>query len=178
MKKFITVFGSSLPRYGDKDYEEAYKLGRLLAECGFGVCTGGYQGVMDAVSRGASEGGGEAIGVTVDKWGAARSKYLTKEIKCETLFERILKLVDLGDGYVILPGGTGTLLELAAVWEFMNKNLIGIKPAACHSRMWKEVIEIMERQIELEGRRTKLVQCFDTVEMISFYLNDKLKIDS
>lgn len=175
MSKIITVFGSSLPRDGDKDYEEAYKLGRLLAECGFDVCTGGYQGVMDAVSRGAREGGGEAIGVTVDKWGAARSKYLTKEIKCETLFERILKLVDLGDGYVILPGGTGTLLELAVVWEFMNKNLIGIKPAACHSRMWKEIIEIMERQIEREGRRNGLVRYSDNIEEICLYLNELIQ---
>ena len=175
MRKIITVFGSSLPKDGDKDYEEAYKLGRLLAECGFDVCTGGYQGVMDAVSRGASEGGGEAIGVTVDKWGTARSKYLTKEIKCETLFERILKLVDLGDGYVILPGGTGTLLELAVVWEFMNKNLIGIKPAACHSRMWKEIIEIMERQIEREGRRNGLVRYSDNIEEICLYLNELIQ---
>jgi len=49
MKKTITIFGSSLPRSGDIEYEDAYMLGKLLAEKGFNVCSGGYQGIMDAV---------------------------------------------------------------------------------------------------------------------------------
>jgi predicted Rossmann-fold nucleotide-binding protein len=45
---------------------------------------------------------------------------VTKEIVCDTLFERIDKLIEIGDGFVVLQGGTGTLLELAAVWEYFN----------------------------------------------------------
>ena len=85
MKKTITVFGSSRPVEGEEEFNTAYSLGKLLAQKGFNVCTGGYQGIMNAVSKGAIEAGAEAIGVTVDGWSAVPSKYLTKEIKCSNL---------------------------------------------------------------------------------------------
>ena len=176
MKKTITVFGSSIPKQNEQEYETAYKLGIELAKRGFNVCTGGYQGIMDAVSKGASENGAEAIGITVDLWGAIPSKYLTKVIECETLFERITKLVETGDGYVILQGGTGTLLELSVIWELMNKNLLTTKPVACYSKMWKNIVEVMEKQINKEGRKTGLIKPCDTVEEIVEYLDKQLKI--
>ena len=173
-KKIISIFGSSIPKQGDKEYETAYELGILLAKKGFDICTGGYQGIMDAISKGANENGAEAIGVTVDLWGAKPSKYLTKQIECKTLFERITKLVEFGDGYVILQGGTGTLLELSVVWEFMNKNLFAVKPTACHSKLWKDIVGIMEKQIEHEGRKNGLIKCFDSPEEIANYLEEIL----
>ena len=174
MKKTITIFGSSLPRSNDEEYQTAYKLGKLLAQKGFNVCTGGYRGIMDAVSKGSTEQEGESIGVTVDLWNVTPSKYLTKEIKCKTLFERITKLVELGDAYVILQGGTGTLLELSVVWELMNKNLIKIKPVICHSKMWSEIVDIMEEQIEHEGRKNGLIKCAESVDEIADYLDKVL----
>ena len=147
MKKTITVFGSSLPIEGEVEFETAYRLGSLLAQKGFNVCTGGYQGIMNAVSKGAYENQGEAIGIMVDFWNSTPSKYLTKKIECDTLFERIEKLISAGDAYVILQGGTGTLLELAAVWEFMKKDLSPLKPAACHSSVWSEITSTMDKQM-------------------------------
>ncbi len=61
-EKIITVFGSSRPREGEADYEEARALGRVLAQHGFAVCSGGYGGVMAGVSRGAEEAGGKTFG--------------------------------------------------------------------------------------------------------------------
>jgi len=127
MKKTITVFGSSQPDETDEQYKFAYELGLQLAEKGFNVCTGGFFGITEAVSKGAVEKGAEAIGITVDHWGGAANKFVTKEIKCNSLFERINKLIETGDGYVILQGGTGTLLELAAVWELSNKKYGSLK---------------------------------------------------
>lgn len=167
MNKTVTIFGSSLPKEGDAEFENAFLLGKLLAQSGLNVCTGGYRGIMHAVSKGAVENGGKAIGVTVDLWGSVPSEYLTEEIKCKTLFERISKLVEVGDAYVILRGGTGTLLELAVVWEFMNKNLLVKKPIICHSDMWKSFIEIMEAQIKHEGRETGIVKHFDSIQEIA-----------
>ena len=65
-ERIITVFGSSRPREHDQEYTEARELGRLLAERGFAVCSGGYGGVMEAVSRGAKDSGGKTYGVTAD----------------------------------------------------------------------------------------------------------------
>jgi uncharacterized protein (TIGR00730 family) len=175
MTKTITIFGSSLPKQNDEEYKTAYMLGCELAKNGYSVCTGGYQGIMDAASKGAVENGAEAIGITVDLWGAVPSKYLTREIKCTTLFERITKLVETGDGYVIMQGGTGTLLELAVVWELMNKNLSKTKPVACHSNMWNDIVKVMEKQIQKEGRKTGLIKPCDTVEQIVEYLVTQFK---
>ncbi len=170
MIKTITVFGSSKPVETEEQYKLAYELGSLLAQNGFDVCTGGFFGIMEAVSKGAVENGGEAIGVTVNNWGPDGNKYLTKEIKCTSLFERINKLVETGDGFVILQGGTGTLLELAAVWELSNKGLMDNKPIACHSSMWKEITSVMNEQMKLEGRDDDLVKSFNTIGEIVSYL--------
>jgi len=169
MEKIITVFGSSLPVEGDEQFIFAEELGKELAKNNFNVCTGGFGGIMNAVSKGAVLNGCKAIGVTVDLWNAKPSKYLTEEIKCKTLFERIEKLISLGDGYVVLQGGTGTLLELAVVWEFMNKNMLKEKPIVIHSPMWEEIVSVMEKQIVTEKRKTGLVKSFNTVdEIVSF----------
>jgi uncharacterized protein (TIGR00730 family) len=175
MKKTVTVFGSSKTVEGEDEFNTAYKLGKLLTENDFVICSGGYQGIMNAVSKGASENGSEAIGVIVNGWTAHPSKFLTKVVKCNSLFERILKLIELGDAYVILQGGTGTLLELAAVWELNNKNLIDHKPVVCHSSMWKRVIDIIDNQLQKENRETGLVKCFDDVMDIVNYLISELK---
>ncbi len=62
----VSVFGGSQPKEGDAAYTEAQELGRLLAERGHTVLTGGYIGTMEAVSRGANEAGGHVIGVTCE----------------------------------------------------------------------------------------------------------------
>ncbi len=174
MKKTITVFGSSKPVETDEQYKLAYELGALLAQNGFDVCTGGFFGIMEAISKGAVENGGEAIGVTVNNWGPDANKYLTKEIKCSSLFERINKLIETGDAFIVLQGGTGTLLELATVWELSNKGLMDNKPIACHSSMWGEIVSIMNTQMEYEGRNTHLVKSFKTTETIIDYLTNQL----
>jgi hypothetical protein len=174
MKKIITVFGSSKPINNEEQYLTAYKLGKQLAVNGFDICTGGFNGIMEAASKGAVEAGSEAIGVTVNLWNGRTNKYVTKEIVCDTLFERINKLIELGDGFVILQGGTGTLLELAAVWEYCNKGLLESKPIACHSKIWNVIVSEMNQQMKLEGRNFEMVKVFETIEEISEYFKVNL----
>ena len=174
MSRTVTIFGSSKPLPGEEEYETAYRLGKLFGESGFSVCTGGYQGMMDAVSKGASEFDVDVIGVTVDLFSAQPSKHLTKQIHCNSLFERIEKLIELGDAYIILRGGTGTLVELTIAWELMNKNLIEHKPIACHGEMWQRIIQPMEERIEYEKRETGLVQCFDSIEECFSFIESRI----
>ncbi|HEY6438116.1 MAG TPA: LOG family protein [Ignavibacteriaceae bacterium] len=174
MKKIVTIFGSSKPVANEAQYFTAYNLGKQLALNGFDVCTGGFNGIMEAASKGAVECGAEAIGVTVNLWSSRLNQYVTKEITCKTLFERIDKLIELGDGFVILQGGTGTLLELAAVWEYFNKGLIDQKPIACHSKIWKTIVSEMNEQMKLEGRNFEMVKTFDSTEEIVNYLKVRL----
>jgi uncharacterized protein (TIGR00730 family) len=174
MKKIITVFGSSKPINNEEQYLTAYNLSKQLALSGFDICTGGFNGIMEAASKGAVEGGAEAIGVTVNLWSGRTNKYLTKEIVCDTLFQRIDKLIELGDGFVVLQGGTGTLLELAAVWEYFNKDLLDSRPIACHSKIWKTIVSEMNEQMKLEGRNFDIVKAFDSTEEIMDFLKANL----
>src|SRR5215467_2151660 len=92
----VTVFGSSRPRAGDADYEEARALGYALAKHGFAVCSGGYGGAMEAVSRGAKEAGGKTYGVTAEFFKAARlNPWVDVEVRKQTWEERLFELIRL-----------------------------------------------------------------------------------
>src|ERR1700726_4572962 len=115
----ITVFGSSRPRPGESDYEEARILGGELARRGFQVCSGGYAGVMEAVSRGAKQAGGRTIGITAKSFSSRANEWIDKEVRVANWRDRLFELVKRGHGYVACRGGTGTLAELAVVWEML-----------------------------------------------------------
>lgn len=175
MSNIITVFGSSKPLENEEEYQTAYHLGKELGERGFSVCSGGYRGIMDAVSRGAVEKGQEAIGITVETFKVRKSSYLTKEIECRNLLDRLGKLIELGDAYIVLRGGTGTLVELSLVWEMINKHAIPVKPVACHGEMWSGLVETMEKRIEYEKRETGIVKSFSDIDECINFITGKLE---
>jgi uncharacterized protein (TIGR00725 family) len=149
-KEFIvTVFGSSRPREGEADYEEACVLGRALAKHGFSVCSGGYGGVMEAVSRGAKESGGKTYGVTADFFTNAKlNPWIDLEVRMKTWEERLFELIRCADAFVACKGGTGTLVELAVVWEMLNKSVMTGKPFAVLGDFWTPVLSRV-REVEL-----------------------------
>lgn len=139
-KSIVTVFGSSRPLGGSAAYEDARRLGRLLAEAGFAVCSGGYGGVMEAVSRGAREAGGHTLGVTAEFFNSHANRWVVEEIRVRAWQERLFKLIELGEGYVAMPGGTGTLVELAVVWEMLNKGVLPRKPFVAVGDFWGDIL--------------------------------------
>ena len=91
--RIISVFGSSRPREGETDYEEARALGRALAERGFAVCTGGYGGVMEAASRGAKEAGGRTLAITATFFRSKANAWVDEARSTGTWQERLFELV-------------------------------------------------------------------------------------
>jgi hypothetical protein len=145
----VTVFGSSRPHEGDADYEEARVLGRALAKHGFAVCSGGYAGVMEAVSRGAKEAGAKTYGVTADFFKTAKlNRWIDVEVRKQTWEERLFELIRMAHGFVACKGGTGTLVELAVVWEMLNKSVMNRKPFAVLGHFWEPILDRV-RQVEL-----------------------------
>ena len=140
-KKIITVFGSSRPEEGHLDYAEALALGRDLAAAGFAVCTGGYGGVMEAVSRGAGEAGGRVLAVTSTFFRSRANRWVQEETRVDTWQDRLFELVRLGDGFVACKGGTGTLVELAVVWEMLNKKAMEARPFVVLGDFWQPILE-------------------------------------
>src|SRR5256885_7738285 len=144
----VTVFGSSRPRESDADYEEARVLGRALAKHGFSVCSGGYGGVMEAVSRGAKEAGGKTYGVTAEFFKPNANAWIDVEVRMKTWQERLFELIRLGDGFVACKGGTGTLVELAGVWGMVNKTGVEGEPPLVLGDFWGPVLDRV-REVEV-----------------------------
>jgi uncharacterized protein (TIGR00725 family) len=151
-ERIITIFGSSRPRADEAEYDEARSLGKALAKNGFAICTGGYGGVMEAASRGAKEAGGKTYGVTAEFFrGAKANAWVDVEVRMQTWEQRLFELVKLGDGFAACKGGTGTLVELAVVWEMRNKSVMAGKPIVALGNFWAPVLERV-REVELGAR--------------------------
>ena len=141
----ISVFGSSQSREGDTAYTEAIGLGRLLAERGHTVLTGGYIGTMEAVSRGAKEAGGHVIGVTcedIETWRKVKANaWVMEEIKKKTLEERLHALIHESDAALALPGGPGTLTEISLMWNLMIVESLHRRPLILIGDGWQSVFD-------------------------------------
>jgi uncharacterized protein (TIGR00730 family) len=109
----VSIFGSARVREGHRAYDEARDVGRRFAEAGFAVVTGGGPGVMEAANRGAREGGGLSVGFNIElphEQGA--NPYLDIELTFNHFYARKTMFVKAAEGFVIFPGGFGTLDEL------------------------------------------------------------------
>lgn len=142
----ITVFGGSLPIRGEPAYDDAFELGRLLGTAGYSVLTGGYIGTMEAVSRGAAEAGGHVIGVTCDEIEAWRpvkpNQWVQEERRYPSLRERLSGLIDGCDAAIALPGGVGTLAEIAMLWAQMQVFSIQPRPLILVGNGWQATMEM------------------------------------
>jgi uncharacterized protein (TIGR00730 family) len=116
----VGVYGSARLTEGHEHYRYALAVGRALAAEGFTVATGGYAGVMEAVSRGAQEAGGYVIGYTVTAWdGLPPNRYVTEQRDSADLFDRLRRFAEV-DLLIALDGGLGTLAEVAVSWNLLQ----------------------------------------------------------
>jgi uncharacterized protein (TIGR00730 family) len=109
----VSLFGSARVHEGDPAYEEAREVGRRFAEAGFAVVTGGGPGAMEAANRGAKEGGGLSVGFNIElPHEQYENPYLDIEMTFHHFYARKTMFVKAAEGFVIFPGGFGTLDEL------------------------------------------------------------------
>ncbi len=149
MKKLVAVFGPGNVDPSDTLYREAERLGALLASAGFAVVTGGYDGVMEAASKGAREAGGQAIGVTAEVYyarGREANRYLTREVRLKSATDRLMELLDLSDAIIAIGNSTGTLAEIAMAWDFLTKGFLPKKPIMLIGSSWKGFIDYLQNE--------------------------------
>jgi hypothetical protein len=163
----IAVIGASQTQPEDTDYRDGVRLGRLLAEAGWAVATGGYGGLMEAVSSGAAERGGRVIGVTAPAVFPGRSGanvHVKEERPATTINERIQDLLTISDGVVALPGSLGTLTELLVAWNlayvapFSGRHP---QPIVAVGQTWAELVPLLTERLATNG---DLVECVATVD--------------
>lgn len=154
---------------GEEAYNDAERLGRLLGEAGYSVATGGYSGVMEAVSSGARSAGADVIGITAPPVFPLRSGvngYVTKEIPANSMSERIHRLIDLPDAYVVLGGSIGTLTELMVAWNtaFVTRfSDSHPKPIVAVGPPWQELVPHLAGALRTDLSYVSLVAGIDDV---------------
>lgn len=169
----VTVFGSGKCLPDSLEYESAEKIGSLLAEAGFDIATGGYKGVMEAVCKGAKDKV-RRIAVTTSVYPNKKpNDFISEHIIKDTYLERLAELVNMADAFIVLGGGTGTLLELSTVWALKERNLLGNKPLVCVGDQWNEVIQTMSFYSETVQDHTQYVfHVDDEKDAINHIINE------
>ncbi|MBN1305937.1 MAG: LOG family protein [Anaerolineales bacterium] len=141
----VTVFGSASPKPTHPVYEQALTLGQLLARNGHTVLTGGYMGTMEAVSRGAGEAGGHVIGVTcsqIETWRPIKANpWVKEEWQKDSLKERLFTLIESCEAAMALPGGPGTLAEIATTWNLLIIGALPTRPLILIGDGWQAVFD-------------------------------------
>jgi len=143
----VSVFGSSSVKENDPVYDLAREAGRLLAEAGFAVITGGGPGVMEAANRGASEAHGKSVGVCIElPKEQAANPYTNIRVSFRYFFVRKVMFVKYAVAYVILPGGFGTMDELFEALTLIQTQRIKPFPVILLGKdYWKDLISWMRK---------------------------------
>jgi len=175
----VSVFGSSQAREGRPKYEEARALGRMLAERGYNIRCGGYGGTMEAVSRGASEAGGGATGITVKTFDPLpANQWVQEEMKASDLFQRLQELILPAQGYIVLKGGLGTLTELMLTWTLLQVRTVWNRPLILVGGHWEPLLEALSREMEIAPRDLRHLCLVSSVEEAAEELEGALREDA
>ncbi len=155
LRKEVTFFGSARVPEGSHWYEEARQLGRLLAENGYTVITGGGPGIMEAGNRGAYEGGGNSIGLDIElPTEQRRNAYVKKGIGFHYFFTRKVMLSASAQAYVFFPGGYGTLDEFFEIITLIQTKKMEVVPVVCLGYDFWQPLNEWIKQVMLAEHKT------------------------
>jgi uncharacterized protein (TIGR00730 family) len=145
----VSVFGSARVREDDPAYTAAQETGRLLAEAGFAVVTGGGPGVMEAANRGAREAGGVSVGFNIElPHEQHENPYLDINLTFRHFYARKTMFVKAAEGFVIFPGGFGTLDELfEALTLIQTGKVLHFPVVLFDSGYWQPLLDWIEGQL-------------------------------
>ncbi len=174
MKKIkqISYFGFADAPPTDPLYKEAYECSKYLTSKGFIAINGGGPGLMRAVSEGAKAAGGKVIGVTfypqdiTNFEGKDPKNPIDQEVKTANYLERTLKLLELGDVYVIFRGGTGTISEFGMAWGLARLYFGRHKPLILYGEFWNRIMISFKKNMRLRQDDLKVYKVADTPEEV------------
>jgi len=167
----VTVFGSARLRPGDRYYEEAVTLGKMFADAGFNVITGGSNGIMEAANKGAFESGkAESIGLNITLPHEQKgNNYTTKSMEFEYFFARKVMLVKYSSAYIVFPGGFGTFDEMfESLTLIQTQKIFPISVILVGKEFWEPLIEFLRlsplRYKMIEAKDLELFEVVDNLE--------------
>lgn len=142
----VTIFGSARIQPNTFAYDEVKRLAKAITEMGCDVVTGGGPGLMLAANEGAAAGskGAEnaSVGIRVDlPFEQEVNAFVQQAYEHETFFTRLHHFVLASDAFVVVPGGIGTLLEAAMIWQLLQVRHIQDAPLMFVGKMWSELVD-------------------------------------
>jgi len=149
----VTVFGSARVQAGSPSYEAAHETGRLFARAGLAVVTGGGPGVMEAANRGARDGDGLSVGFNIElPHEQGLNPYCDIAVTFKHFYARKVMFVKAAEGFVIFPGGFGTMDELYEALTLIQTGKIGTFPVVLFdSDYWGEMLDWVRREMLADG---------------------------
>lgn len=149
----ISVFGSARTKPNNEWYQVARLFASLITKEGFGVITGGGPGIMEAANQGAKESGGKSVGIGIElPFESGMNEYVNSGMECRYFFTRKVMFLKYSQGFVVFPGGVGTLDEL---FEAITLSQTGHTPkypiVLVGSEYWSGLISWIEQTLLKEG---------------------------
>ncbi len=150
----VTIFGSARIGEADPMYAAARAVGAGLAAAGFATITGGGPGIMEAANRGAQEGGGVSVGANIElPFETGSNRFVTLPLNFRYFFVRKTMFVKYAEGFIIFPGGFGTLDELFESLTLIQTGKLGVFPVVLvGSAFWRGLLTWMEEVLQTEGK--------------------------
>lgn len=170
--KNIVFFGYSDTKPGDRLYKEVYRLAKLIGGKGYTVVNGGGPGVMDASTQGAESVGAETLSITfyptqAPGFEGRYPKNITdREVQTGNYIERMFKLLEHGDVYIVFKGGTGTLSEFATAWCLARLYFGCHKPMILYGAFWKKIVACLKKYMFLRGNEERIFRIAENPEQV------------
>ena len=174
-EKIVTIFGGSKCDRTCIEYEQAHRVGELLAEAGYTICTGGYLGVMEAASRGAREKGGRVLGIVMNQFQAEPNRFLTDKVATPHFYERLQRLITRSVGFIALRGGMGTVTEVSLVWNKIQTRVIEPRPLVLLGECWPPLVEAWRKHLVVSEKDVSYLDFAQTPEEAVRIIFEKVK---
>lgn len=176
----VSIFGSARTKPGTAYYELAVRIAQKITESGYGVITGGGPGIMEAGNKGAHLAGGTSAGLNIDlPFEQHDNPYIDpdKSLDFDYFFVRKVMFVKYSQGFVVMPGGFGTLDELFEAMTLIQTNKIGRFPIILvGTAFWSGLIDWIKQALLLDNENISpedmdLIQLVDTEDEVLNILN-------
>lgn len=176
----ISVFGSARFTEDHAYYQLAMEMGKLISKMGFTVMTGGGPGIMEAANRGARQAGGKSVGCNIElPFEQKPNPYLDQWVSIRYFFVRKVLLFKYSYGFVILPGGFGTIDEMfEALTLIQTQKTIKFPVVLMGKQYWKDIfeqVEVMEKIRTISDKDDELFYLTDSPEEAIEYLENNLE---
>src|SRR5687767_7138090 len=166
-ERIVTIFGGSKCFYPDPEYVEAQRVGEMLANEGFTICTGGYLGIMEAASLGAHEKGGRVLGIVMNQFKSEPNRYLTDKVATDHFYDRLQNLITRSVGFIAFRGGMGTVTEISLVWNNLQTGVLSRRPLVLVGDCWPPVVEGWTKNLAVSATDVSFLDFAENAEQAS-----------